>query len=68
MKKLIFIELNEINFDFILKYQKNKKLIKFFNKDFFSNLKLYLKIHFAFIFANRQTSGLGQNYKTFYRR
>jgi hypothetical protein len=39
MKKLILIELNEINFDFILKYQKNKKLFKFFNKDFFSNLK-----------------------------
>jgi hypothetical protein len=38
MKKLILVELNEINFDFISKYKK-KNLFCFFNKDFFLNLK-----------------------------
>ena len=38
-KKLILIELNEINFDLIKKYSL-KKNFKFFNKEFLENLKL----------------------------
>lgn len=37
-KKLIFIELNEINFDLVEKYLHDKNF-KFFNKFFFSNLQ-----------------------------
>ena len=37
-KKLILIELNEINFDILKKYS-NLKNFKFFNKEFFKNLK-----------------------------
>lgn len=37
-KKLIFIELNEINFDLVEKYSKDKKF-KFFNKSFFQKLR-----------------------------
>ncbi len=38
MKKLILIELNEINFDLIKNYSKKKKF-KFFNEEFLSNLR-----------------------------
>ena len=37
-KKLIFIELNEINFDIVKKYN-SKFNFKFFNKSFFKQLK-----------------------------
>ena len=37
-KKLIFIELNEINFDLIKKYSEKYKF-KVFNKEFLDNLK-----------------------------
>ena len=39
MKKLILIELNEINFDLIKIYSKKKKF-NFFNDDFLSNLRI----------------------------
>lgn len=38
-KNLIFIELNELNFDIVKKYSK-KYNFKFFNKDFFLKLKI----------------------------
>ena len=37
-KKLIFIELNEINFDLVTKYSKEKNF-KFFNENFFKELR-----------------------------
>ena len=37
-KKLIFIELNEINFDLVIKYSKEKNF-KFFNENFFRELR-----------------------------
>ena len=37
-KKLIFLELNEINFDLVEKYSKDSKF-KFFNKHFFKQLR-----------------------------
>ena len=37
-KKLIFIELNEINFDLVIKYSKEKNF-KFFNEGFFKELR-----------------------------
>lgn len=39
MNKLIFIQLNEINFDLLRKY-KNFKNFKFFNDEFLNNLKI----------------------------
>ena len=39
MKKLVLIELNEINFDLIKIYSKKKKF-NFFNDDFLSNLRI----------------------------
>ena len=37
-KKLILIELNELNFDIVKKYSEKYDL-KFFNKNFFNNIK-----------------------------